>query len=320
MPHRMTLDTIVTNKDTLLGELKSRQAIVRDYVKGVARQYTTGCYIYGPPGTAKTYTIRRVLEDEIREIYAYRRGHITPLGLFEVLREYREDVTVLDDVSYLFRSDVALQILLAALERGTARDFGRRVEYRRHGHAESFHYTGGLICISNLELHDDELLSAFKSRVNVLSYAPRDDQLGALMLDAASRGWPPGAEPPTIPPEAAGEAAKFVIELMLERGSRFDLRLLFNKALPAYQQVKDGEADSSWRDLVRASIEEHLVAPQHTAETPLSREARLAEERAVVREIVKECKTREEQVRAWSERTGKSERAFYRRRAEIDDR
>ena len=101
---------------------------------------------------------------------------------------------------------------------------------------------------------------------------------------------------------------------------RFDLRLLFNKALPDYLQWKDGEAETDWRDLVTASIEEHLVALRHTDEPPVSREARLDEERAIVREIVLAHPTRVAQVQAWTQRTGKSDRAFYRRKAEIDNR
>ena len=68
---------------------------------------------------------------------------------------------------------------------------------------------------------------------------------------------------------------------MLRLSCRFDLRLLVNKAFPDYQQWKDGEAESDWRDLVTASIEEHLVAVRHSAESPLSREARKDEEHSI---------------------------------------
>ena len=47
---------------------------------------------------------------------------------------------------------------------------------------------------TNRELHDDELLGAFKSRVHTLNYDPSDAQLGALMLETAQRG-PKGVRP-----------------------------------------------------------------------------------------------------------------------------
>jgi hypothetical protein len=112
--------------------------------------------------------------------------------------------------------------------------------------------------------------------------------------------------------------ARFVITELLRRGSPFDLRLFLDKALPNYQQVKDGEAESDWRDLVTVSIEEHLAELRHEAEGPQSRAARLEEERRVLLEILRDHATREERVEEWTRRTGKSERAFYRRLAEVN--
>lgn len=173
------------------------------------------------------------------------------------------------------------------------------------------------MCISYKELHDDELLGAFKSRVHTLNYDPTNAQLGALMLSIADCGWPLGSTNPEINAETACAVAHYLIGEMLRIGCPFDLRLLVNKAFPDYQQWKDGEAESDWRDLITASIEEHLVAVRHSTELPVSREARKDEERAIVEEIVRNYPARDERVRAWIERTGKSERAFYRRLAEI---
>ena len=283
MSETMTLQHIVDNRSALLAELHRRQAIVRDYVRGVARQYATGLYLFGRPGTAKTHTVRAVLEEEIRELYTYQRGHLTPMGLFELIAEHADEVIVLDDLGAVLKSDVALQILLSALEHPTSRDRSRVVKYRRQGREERAVFRGGIVCISNRELHDDELLGAFKSRVHTLNYDPTDAQLGALMLDIADRGWPAGSSNPEINPETARTVAHYLIGEMLRLACPFDLRLLVNKAFPDYQQWKDGEAESDWRDLVTASIEEHLVAVRHSEESPVSREARKEEERSIVR-------------------------------------
>ena len=137
------------------------------------------------------------------------------------------------------------------------------------------------------------------------------------MLDIAYRGWPNRSGSPEIDPESARTVTHYLIGEMLRLDCRFDLRLLVNKALPDYQQWKDGEAESDWRDLITASIEQHLIAVRHSAEQPVSREARKDEEHAIVEEIVRSHPSRDERVRAWIERTGKSERAFYRRLAEM---
>ena len=308
-----TLQYVVDNRATLLSEIKRRQGILRDYVKGVAQQYATGLYLYGRPGTAKTHTVRSVLETEIRELYTYQRGHLTPMGLFELIAQHSDEVIVLDDLASIFRSDVALQILLSALEHPPGRDRGRVVKYRRQGREDRVVFRGGIICISNRELHDDELLGAFKSRVHTLNYDPSDAQLGALMLAIAELGGSADG----AGPEERTAVAHYVIGEMVRLGARFDLRLLLNKALPTYQQWKDGETESDWRDLVTASIEEHLVGVRHTDEKVPSRADTKEEEQAVIREIMRIHATRETRVQAWVERTGKSERAFYRRLAEL---
>jgi len=73
MDFQQTLACIEVQRPALLRELKRRQAIVRDYVRGVARQYATGLYLFGRPGTAKTHTVRNVLEREIGEPYCSQR-------------------------------------------------------------------------------------------------------------------------------------------------------------------------------------------------------------------------------------------------------
>ena len=317
MDESVNLQHIVENRVALLAELDRRQAIVRDYVRGVARQYATGLYLFGRPGTAKTHTVRKVLEGEIQEPYTYQRGHLTPMGLFELIAGHADEVIVLDDLGAVLKSDVALQILLSALEHPTSRDRSRVVKYRRQGREERAVFRGGIVCITNIELHDDELLGAFKSRVHTLNYNPTDAQIGALMLDLAERGWPFGSTKPEIRPEVATTIAHYLINELLRLDCSFDLRLLVNKAFPDYQQWKDGEAESDWRDLITASIEQHLVAVRHSVDSPVTREARKDEERSILHEILQTHPSRDERVRAWIERTGKSERAFYRRLAEM---
>jgi hypothetical protein len=312
MNQTLTVEHIEAHRTALLEELTRRQGVARDYVRAVAHGYATGLYLFGRPGTAKTRTVRAVLGDDVRLPYVYQRGHLTPLGLFELLADHRDDVIVLDDLVTIFNSDVALQVLLSALEHPTGPDRSRVIEYRRKGAVERVAFTGGLICITNRELHDDDLLDAFRSRVNTLNYDPSDAQLGALMLDAAARGV--GG----VPPAAAVEVARYVIGETLRLGARLDLRLFFDKGLASYRLWKDDEAESDWRDLVTASIEEHLVAVRHADDRAAgSRAERKVREHELLRELLRDYPTRQDRVRAWVERTGKSERAFYRRLAEI---
>ncbi len=182
----------------------------------------------------------------MREPFHFQPGHLTPVGLFDLIAEHPNEVIVLDDLASVFRSDVALQILLSALEHPTGTGSrARMVRYKRHDDEQRVYFRGGIVCISNRELHDDELLGALKSRVHTLNYNPSDVQLGALMLDIAAGGWPP--DNPKLPPGECVEVAHFVLGEMLRLQCRFDLRLFVNKALPLYRQWKDGETESEWR-------------------------------------------------------------------------
>jgi hypothetical protein len=69
--------------------------------------------------------------------------------------------------------------------------------------------------------------------------------------------------------------------------------------------------------LVIATLEEQLVALTHTAPAHGSREQQKAEECRIAQEILATFFTPKEQVVAWRDRTGKSERAFYRRCREL---
>ena len=303
MDDRTSIEQLDRNRKPLLAELHRRQAVVRDYVRGVARQYATGLYLFGRPGTAKTYTVKDVLDRDIAEPYCYQRGHLTPVGLFELIADHPEEVIVLDDLVTIFRSDVALQILLSALEHPApdSPDRGRIVRYRMKGDERRICFRGGIVCISNRELHDDELLGAFKSRVHTLNYDPSDAQLGALMLDAASRGLR------GIRPEDASEVARLPDRRDAAAGLPLRPAAVLDKALPDFQQWKDGEAESDWRNLISASIEQHLVA-WHAEETPPSRQDRKHEEHSVIRHILRIHARREDRVQAWTKQTGKSSR------------
>lgn len=311
----LTLQHIIDNRSALLGEFHLHNGTVRDLTRGVALGYSPAFYLYGRPGTAKTHTVRDVLECILGETYTYLHGHVTPLGLFEEISKNPDRLLVLDDMSDLFRNEVSLQILLAIVEPPRGKDNGRIVKYRRQGVEKTAYFRNGIICISNRELHNEHLVGAFKSRAQVLHFNPTDAPLGALMLDLAEKGWPTCQ--PTISSAECRMVAEFVISEMLRRGRRFDLRLFVNKALPIYQQVKDGEAESDWRDLVRATIDEELVKIRYSNGHSGSRADRKAEEHGVLQEILQRHTTRADQIKAWIARTGKSQEAFYRRLREV---
>ncbi len=311
----MTTDMEGRYRDAL-ETLYSRQAVVRDRVRGVALKLHTGLYLFGRAGTGKTHGVRQTLEGT-GVPYHYHDGHLTDLGLFDLLEEQHDRVIVLDDVSSLFERKVGLQLLLAALGNQPDETGQRLVKYRRQGRDETIRFTGGIIAISNLELHSAPLLQALKSRVHYLKYDPTEDQIAALFLDIAGRGWPSGR--PLLSARECRSVAEFVIEEARRLNVRLDIRLLVDKAFPDYLQHRSGHTEAHWKDLVRATLEEQLIDLKHTVVGGKpGRAERKRDEQEVVRDILAEFHTKAEQLAAWRDRVGKSDRAFYRRLEEMD--
>jgi hypothetical protein len=105
-----------------LQELERQLAVVRDRVRGVARRHYTGFYLFGRPGTSKTYTVRTTL-DELRILYEYHLGYLTPMGLFDLLDEHHDRILLRDDVSEILGNRIALH---SSCSRRLALSPGRR--------------------------------------------------------------------------------------------------------------------------------------------------------------------------------------------------
>ncbi|MCY2928041.1 MAG: hypothetical protein NTV86_00825 [Planctomycetota bacterium] len=297
-----------------LEELNERLAIVRDRVRGVARSYHNGLYLFGRPGTSKTYTVAQTLTGDGVPFH-HQFGHLTPIGLFELLDAQHDRVIVLDDVSCLFADKKALQILLAALGTQQNGQRARVIRYQRHKRVAEITFTGGIICISNLELNQSPLLAALRSRVNYIKHDPTDEQIEALMFSVAAKGWP--AEQPELTPAECREVTEFVIAESRQRETHLDMRVLVDKAFPDYLQWRSHDTEAHWRDLVKATFEERLAALQYTTPESLTRRGQKLADQQTVRRILQACRTTADRVAAWRSLTGKSERAYFRRAREI---
>lgn len=95
-------------------QLNRKLSILRDYVRGVAHRHMNGLYIYGRPGSSKTWTVKTTLDLDGVE-FVYHNGHLTALGLFELLESNLNSIIFLDDVTKIFADEIGGQIFLAAL-------------------------------------------------------------------------------------------------------------------------------------------------------------------------------------------------------------
>jgi len=302
--------------DEALLDLDRRLGILRDRIRAVAIKRTNGLYLCGRPGTSKTFTVRTTLEN-LDASYFYHDGHITPMGLFELLQEHCDKVIVLDDVSEIFKQKQALQILLAALGSQPDDTGTKVVKHRRQGLEQRVNFTGGVIAISNLELQKDSLLQALKSRVHYQRYEPTDEQIAALMYSIAANGFV--RRDISLPPDQCCEVVGYLLAECQRLAVRPDIRLLVDKSLPDYMMWLSKMTETDWRDLVTSTVEEELIALKHTPTKPtLGRSERKLSEQELVSDIAKMHSKRSDRIAAWKAQTGKSERAFYRRLKEAE--
>ena len=84
-----------------------------------------------------------------------------------------------------------------------------------------------------------------------------------------------------------------------------------------YLQHRNGQAETHWKDLIRATLDEQLISLQHTQAAPKTRQAKKQAEHAIIRKHPSGAWRLGDRVDAWMSLTGKSERAYYRRAEEI---
>ncbi len=292
-------------------ELLTQQKIIKDRIRGVIHGESNGMYLHGRPGTSKTYMIRSTLEMQAVN-YAYANGHLTPIGLFDLIDANQDRIIVLDDVASIFNQPIALQLLLAAL--GTSHDGSRQrlVRYKTAKEDRIVYFSGGIICISNLPLagHNHEVLHALRDRVNVIGYEPSDEQMIAQIIAIAGTG------PRGLTPKEGHLVADFLITESKLRDIRPSVRLYMDKAIVDFRLWKSGKSETHWQDLIRSTLQQQTVELTHDVRD-LSRAESTEAERRIAHSIYLQNEGRQERVTAWMEKTGKGQSAFYRRIGEL---
>ena len=98
---------------------------------------------------------------------------------------------------------------------------------------------------------------------------------------------------------------------------KLEIRMLVDKSFPDYLQHREGHSEAHWKDLIRSMLAEQTVPLIHTQAESGSRKDTKQIEHEIIRQIIAKVPDRIKRVEAWTEQTGKSERAFYRRLKEM---
>ena len=280
-------------------------AVLVDRVRTVAKGFQTGAYVTGRPGSGKTHTVRRFLDDH-RVDYAYLNGRVTPAALYDEIEGRPDSVLVVDDVPLLFSNPQGAQILMAAIggDPGTA----RKVTYSTKGLRRAVEYRAGVIAISNRTLGRDPAGVALASRLATLEHEPTDEMLVAFMEAEARKGVK------DVPAKECLAVYEYVVDQCRAGDYRVDLRYFF-RGVEDYRCWKSGECVTDWRILVRSSM--RRVSADDLPAAPVTRAGTKASEYEVARELHARALPRPALEAEWRARTGKGMDSYYRRRREL---
>src|SRR5690242_10152702 len=96
-PIRAEEHTVRRNYEEHLRSLEAKQQVVRDRVCSVAGGYANGLYLWGPPGVGKSDLVQRTLREREKP-FRLTTSHVTPKGLFNLLREAPDEIHVFEEV------------------------------------------------------------------------------------------------------------------------------------------------------------------------------------------------------------------------------
>jgi hypothetical protein len=298
-----------------LQQLEAKLQMVRDRVTAVVRGYATGLSVYGEGGVGKSYTVLEQLR-RLKSDFVLFNSRMTGRGLFDQLAKYPSAVHLLEDMEPLLRDRGAQGVLRSALwaqrRPGATGPLERPVTWTTFRGDLEFVFIGGIILIGNRPIDDVPELRAVRTRIACLHLEVTAHELRAKMRQVAAKGYSHDGK--RLERAACLEVCEHLIEQSLSLRRSLDMRLLVN-SFHDRLQWEEKDARCHWKDLVAARLRERPTAQNGV---PISRDGRKKNEQMIVVDILQAAPDDVvQQVRLWSERTGKSEKSWYRRRREV---
>jgi hypothetical protein len=211
-------------------------------------------------GLGKTRTVLNVLDAEGVEPVLIN-SHVTPLALYGLLYQYRdEQVLFFDDVDSMFASMAHLGLLRSALW-----GFPRIVTYGSSQLPSDlpprFETTARFIFAANVIPKKNDAFRAVLSRCDIFELSATNEEVTDLMRCVASKGFK------GISPEECEAVIDFISEHADDR--QLSMRLL-GSSLRKYQYARDEAMD--WRPLVQSQL--HNLGMKQVATKRLDTRAR----------------------------------------------
>ena len=289
-----------------LERLEKKLTLIRDRVRSVALRYNAGFFLFGAGGSGKSFAVRGELTS-LGTRWILHNSAMSAAGLFDMLHDLPDYVHVLEDMEQLYADKKAVGYLRSATW-GDENMQNRIITRTVHQSRDSFRFNGGIIILSNHPLGEIASLKALATRLNPAEFNPTEGEKKALMMKIAERGKF------GLQPDVCEEVCEYLIYHASNTGRPLDLRLL-DISLKDRLMYDMGESQTHWRDLIASRIDAQIIEPRIT---PRTRNARLVDDRDIAKQLYdKFPDDRQARFNEWHERTGRSERALYRRAGEL---
>jgi len=134
--------------------VKDRFEYIQDLVHMVAKKVSPSIMLTGTSGVGKSHLVMKTLAQaglEKDEDFKIVKGHSSPLGLYQILHDNRDNLLVFDDCDSIQNDDISCNLLKAALD-----SYDTRIIHWHSNKTEqlelesSFEFTGQIVFISNL--------------------------------------------------------------------------------------------------------------------------------------------------------------------------
>lgn len=282
--------------DESLTALEERQQLLAHHVRLVARKLSHALFVFGSQGgLGKSRTILRTLDAEgITPILI--NSHVTPLALYGILYQYREEkVIFFDDVDSMFSSMAHLGLLRSALWGNP-----RIVTYNSSQLSDlpsSFEFTSQCIFAANCIPKKNDAFKAVLSRCDIFELSATNEEVIEMMRAISANGFQ------GLSPNLCATLIDFISENSEDR--QLSMRLLG----PSLRKLTYARSEClDWRPLVKSQLQ--TLGRKNDATKRLdnrNKDLRLLEQ--LLQKFPESIK---DQQNHWCKATGKSRASFYR--------
>jgi hypothetical protein len=227
-----------------LTALEERQALLAHHVRLVARKMSHALFVFGAQGgLGKSRTILRTLDEEgIQPVLI--NSHVTPLALFGILFQHREDgVLFFDDVDSVFSSMPHLGLLRSALW-GSPRIVTYSSSQLPGDLPPRFEFTSRVIFAANVIPKKNDAFRAVLSRCDQFELTATNEEIVDLMRSVSARGFD------GLSPDDCATVIDYIAQHAEDR--QLSMRLL-GTSLRKLKYARSEGLD--WRPLVKSQLQ-----------------------------------------------------------------